>query len=30
MADAPGRPLYRSLGFVESAPQSLGMVRTGR
>ncbi|MCZ2262057.1 GNAT family N-acetyltransferase [Isoptericola sp. QY 916] len=30
MADAPGRPLYRSLGFVESAPQSLGMVWSGR
>jgi GNAT superfamily N-acetyltransferase len=30
MADAPGRPLYRSLGFVESAPQSLGMVWAGR
>ncbi len=26
MADAPGRPLYRSFGFVESAPHSLGMV----
>ncbi|BDZ42014.1 N-acetyltransferase [Paraoerskovia sediminicola] len=25
MADAPGRPLYRSMGFVESAPHSLGM-----
>jgi GNAT superfamily N-acetyltransferase len=30
MADAPGRPLYRRLGFVESAPQSLGMVRADR
>lgn len=26
MADEPGRPLYRSLGFVETAPESLGMV----
>ncbi|PZR51732.1 GNAT family N-acetyltransferase [Xylanimonas oleitrophica] len=26
MADEPGRPLYRSLGFVETAPHSLGMV----
>ena len=25
LADAPGRPLYRSLGFVETAPESLGM-----
>lgn len=25
-ADAPGRPLYRSVGFVESAPRSSGMV----
>ena len=25
MADEPGRPLYRSLGFVETAPESLGM-----
>jgi GNAT superfamily N-acetyltransferase len=25
MADAPGRPLYRRLGFVETAPRSLGM-----
>ncbi|WP_019202588.1 GNAT family N-acetyltransferase [Tsukamurella sp. 1534] len=25
MADAPGRPLYRSLGFEETAPRSLGM-----
>jgi GNAT superfamily N-acetyltransferase len=25
MADAPGRPLYRSLGFVDTAPRSLGM-----
>ncbi|SKC42393.1 GNAT family N-acetyltransferase [Krasilnikoviella flava] len=30
MADAPGRPLYRSVGFVESAPQSVGMVRAAR
>lgn len=26
MADEPGRPLYRALGFVETAPESLGMV----
>lgn len=25
MADAPGRPLYRSMGFVETAPHSIGM-----
>jgi GNAT superfamily N-acetyltransferase len=25
MADAPGRRLYASMGFVETAPQSLGM-----
>lgn len=25
MADEPGRPLYRSMGFVETAPHSLGM-----
>lgn len=25
MADAPGRPLYESLGFVETAPHSIGM-----
>ena len=25
MADAPGRPLYASTGFVETAPTSLGM-----
>ncbi|ADG77704.1 GCN5-related N-acetyltransferase OS=Tsukamurella paurometabola (strain ATCC 8368 / DSM / CCUG 35730 / CIP 100753 / JCM 10117 / KCTC 9821 / NBRC 16120 /NCIMB 702349 / NCTC 13040) OX=521096 GN=Tpau_1072 PE=4 SV=1 [Tsukamurella paurometabola] len=25
MADEPGRPLYRRLGFVETAPRSLGM-----
>lgn len=25
MADGPGRPLYRSMGFVETAPHSLGM-----
>ncbi|CAM3720143.1 MULTISPECIES: GNAT family N-acetyltransferase [Tsukamurella] len=25
MADGPGRPLYRKLGFVETAPHSLGM-----
>ncbi|TWS19312.1 GNAT family N-acetyltransferase [Tsukamurella asaccharolytica] len=25
MADAPGRPLYRKVGFVETAPRSLGM-----
>ena len=25
MADAPGRPLYESLGFVETAPRSVGM-----
>lgn len=24
-ADAPGRPLYRSLGFVETAPASIAM-----
>lgn len=26
MADAPGRPLYASTGFVETAPTSLGML----
>ena len=26
LADAPGRPLYRRHGFVESAPDSVGMV----
>ncbi|GAA1160481.1 GNAT family N-acetyltransferase [Nocardioides aquiterrae] len=25
MADAPGRRLYESMGFVETAPESLGM-----
>ncbi|MYM20975.1 GNAT family N-acetyltransferase [Brevibacterium sp. 5221] len=30
MADAPGRPLYRSFGFVQTAPESLGMVLRGR
>lgn len=25
MADAPGRPLYESLGFVQTAPRSVGM-----
>lgn len=25
MADAPGRPLYEKLGFVETAPRSVGM-----
>nr|WP_272917742.1 GNAT family N-acetyltransferase [Nocardioides flavescens] len=25
MADAPGRRLYESMGFVETAPRSLGM-----
>jgi ribosomal protein S18 acetylase RimI-like enzyme len=25
MADAPGRRLYESMGFVETAPKSLGM-----
>lgn len=25
MADAPGRRLYAAMGFVESAPESLGM-----
>lgn len=30
MADEPGRPLYRSLGFVESAPKSIGMRWAGR
>lgn len=25
MADEPGRPLYRSMGFVETAPRSIGM-----
>ncbi|WP_201464627.1 GNAT family N-acetyltransferase [Janibacter melonis] len=29
MADAPGRRLYESMGFVETAPTSLGM-RLGR
>ena len=27
MADAPGRRLYESMGFVETAPESLGMRR---
>jgi GNAT superfamily N-acetyltransferase len=27
LADAPGRALYRRFGFVESAPESVGMVR---
>jgi GNAT superfamily N-acetyltransferase len=27
-ADAPGRQLYKSIGFTESAPESLGMVLT--
>jgi GNAT superfamily N-acetyltransferase len=26
MADEPGRPLYRAFGFVETAPESLGMM----
>lgn len=26
MADEPGRPLYAKLGFVETAPHSLGMM----
>ena len=26
LADEPGRPLYRSLGFVPTAPHSVGMV----
>ena len=26
MADEPGRPLYTKLGFVETAPHSLGMM----
>jgi ribosomal protein S18 acetylase RimI-like enzyme len=26
-ADAPGRPLYRSMGFVEAAPESIAMRR---
>lgn len=25
LADAPGRPLYHSTGFVETAPHSIGM-----
>ena len=25
LADAPGRPLYQSTGFVETAPHSIGM-----
>ncbi|MGP5722541.1 GNAT family N-acetyltransferase [Corynebacterium casei] len=25
LADAPGRPLYQSMGFVETAPHSIGM-----
>jgi GNAT superfamily N-acetyltransferase len=25
MADGPGRRLYESVGFVETAPESLGM-----
>ena len=25
LADAPGRPLYHSTGFVEAAPHSIGM-----
>jgi len=27
MADEPGRRLYGSMGFVETAPHSLGMRR---
>lgn len=26
LADEPGRPLYRSLGFVPTEPSSIGMV----
>jgi GNAT superfamily N-acetyltransferase len=26
LADGPGRPLYMKNGFVESAPESLGMI----
>ncbi|WP_300907957.1 GNAT family N-acetyltransferase [Corynebacterium stationis] len=25
LADAPGRPLYQSMGFVETSPHSIGM-----
>lgn len=25
LADAPGRPLYQSIGFVETAPHSIGL-----
>lgn len=25
LADAPGRPLYQSMGFIETAPHSIGM-----
>ena len=25
LADAPGRPLYQSMGFVETAPHSIGL-----
>jgi len=25
LADGPGRPLYRSLGFVETGPRTIGM-----
>ena len=25
LADAPGRPLYQSMGIVETAPHSIGM-----
>lgn len=29
-ADEPGRPLYRRFGFVESAPETIGMTLRGR
>ena len=25
LADAPGRPLYQPMGFIETAPHSIGM-----
>lgn len=30
LADAPGRPLYRSVGFVPTEPHSIGMVLAAR
>ncbi len=30
LADEPGRPLYRSMGFEDSAPDTIGMSLRGR